>query len=104
MLYGTSGNKRKPRAIGTPQGQHTLITLLICAILGMVLSRVLPVLLLKLRPAMTAAEAQDLGVLLALGISGVVLVVRLLKPPKKKKGHPSLREQFLKEQEKSDGS
>lgn len=104
MLYGTSGNKRKPSAIGTPQGQHTLITLLICAILGMVLSRVLPVLLLKLRPVMTAAEAQELGVLLALGISGVVLVVRLLKPPKKKKGNPSLREQFLKEQEKSDGS
>ena len=103
MLIIGGGNKRRPSPIGTPQGQHTLITLLICAILGMVLSRVLPLLLLKLRPAMTAAEAQDLGVMLALGISGVVLVVRLLKQPRKKKG-PSLREQFSKEQEKSDGS
>lgn len=103
MLIIGGGNKRRPSPIGTPQGQHTLVTLLICAILGMVLSRVLPLLLLKLRPAMTAAEAQDLGVMLALGISGVVLVVRLLKPPRKKKG-TSLREQFSKEQEKSDGS
>lgn len=103
MLIIGGGNKRRPSPIGTPQGQHTLVTLLICAILGMVLSRVLPLLLLKLRPAMTAAEAQDLGVMLALGISGVVLVVRLLKPPRKRKG-TSLREQFSKEQEKSDGS
>ena len=103
LSINSGGNKRRPRPIGTPQGQHTLITLLICAILGMVLSRVLPPILLKLRPAMTAVEAQDLGVILALGISGVVMVVRLLKPPKKKKG-TSLRERFLKEQEKSDGS
>ncbi len=103
LIINNSGNKRRPSPIGTPQGQHTLITLLICAILGMVLSRVLPPLLLKLRPAMTAAAAQDLGVMIALGISGIVLVVRLLKPPKKKKA-TSLREQFLKGQGKSDGS
>ena len=95
-----SGNKKKSNPIGTPQGRNTLISLLICAILGMVLSRVLPVVIEKVRPEMKTDVAQEIGVLMALGISGVVLVVSLLKP---RKSVSPLRRQLLKEQEKSDG-
>ena len=96
-----SGNQKKPNPIGTPQGRNTLISLLICAILGMVLSRVLPVVIEKVRPDMKADAAQEIGVLMALGISGIVLVVSLLKP---RKSVSPLRRQLLKEQEKSDGN
>ena len=95
------GNQKKPNPIGTPQGRNTLISLLICAIIGMVLSRVLPVVIEKLQPNMKADVAEEIGVLLALGISGVVLVVSLLRP---RKSVSPLRKQLLKEQEKSDGN
>ena len=49
---------------------------------------------------MRADEAEEIGVLVALGISGIVLVVSLLKP---KRSTSPLRRQLLKEQEKSDG-
>lgn len=101
MQYRQRGKQKKPNPIGTAQGRHTLISLLGCAILGMVLSRVLPLLIEKLRPNMTAPEAEEIGVLIALGISGIVLVVSLLRP---KKEVSPLRKQLLKEQEKSDGS
>ena len=95
-----SGNQKKPNPIGTPQGRNTLISLLICAIIGMVLSRVLPVVIEKVQPDMKAEVAEEIGVLMALGISGVVLVVSLLRP---RKSVSPLRKQLLKEQEKSDG-
>lgn len=97
----TEGSRlKKPNPIGTAQGRHTLISLLGCAILGMVLSRILPFLIGKMRPNMTADEAEEIGVLIALGISGIVLVISLLRP---KKSISPLRKQLLKEQEKSDG-
>ena len=96
-----SGNQKKPNPIGTPQGRNTLISLLICAIIGMVLSRVLPVVIEKMWPDTKADVAEEIGVLMALGISGVVLVVSLLKP---RKSVSPLRKQLLKEQEKSDGN
>lgn len=95
-----SGKQKRPAPIGTPQGRHTLISLLSCAILGMVLSRVLPFLIEKIQPRMTADKAEEIGVLIALGISGVVLVISLLRP---RKSVSPLRRQLLKEQEKSDG-
>ena len=95
-----SGTQKKSNPIGTPQGRNTLISLLICAILGMVLSRVLPVVIEKVRPDVKADAAQEIGVLMALGISGIVLVVSLLRP---RKSVSPLRRQLLKEQEKSDG-
>lgn len=97
---GGRGRQKKPSPIGTAQGRHTLIALLSCAILGMVLSRVLPFLIQKLRPNMKADEAEEIGVLIALGISGIVLVISLLRP---KRSVSPLRKQLLKEQEKSDG-
>ena len=102
MLFSQPNSKqKKPNPIGTTQGRHTLISLLGCAILGMVLSRLLPSLIAKLRPNMTAAAAEEMGVLIALGVSGVVLVISLLRP---KKSVSPLRKQLLKEQGKSDGS
>ncbi len=101
MQYRQRGKQKRPNPIGTAQGRHTLISLLGCAILGMVLSRILPYLVAKLRPNMNAAEAEEIGVLIALGISGIVLVISLLRPRKEKVS--PLREQLLKEQEKSDG-
>lgn len=97
---GGRGRQKKPSPIGTAQGRHTLIALLSCAILGMVLSRVLPFLIQKLQPNMKADEAEEIGVLIALGISGIVLVISLLRPTK---SVSPLRKQLLKEQEKSDG-
>ena len=101
MKFGLPGKQKKPNPIGTAQGRHTLISLLGCAILGMVLSRILPFLIGKLQPNMRADEAEEIGVLIALGISGIVLVVSLLRP---KRGVSPLRKQLLKEQEKSDGN
>ena len=100
MQFGQRGKQKKLSPIGTVQGRHTLISLLGCAILGMVLSRILPFLIGKLQPNMRADEAEEIGVLIALGISGIVLVVSLLRP---KRGISPLRKQLLKEQEKSDG-
>lgn len=97
---GRRGGRKKPSPIGTAQGRHTLISLLGCAILGMVLSRILPFLIEKMRPNMKADEAEEIGVLIALGISGIVLVISLLRP---RKSVSPLRKQLLKEQEKSDG-
>lgn len=96
-----SGPQKKPNPIGTPQGQNTLISLLVCAILGMVLSKVLPFVIEKLRPDMDAVIAQEIGLYIALGVSGVVLVVSLLRP--RKQSVSPLRRLLLKEQEKSDG-
>ncbi|MDE0426718.1 hypothetical protein C6496_13280 [Candidatus Poribacteria bacterium] len=101
MQYRQRGKQKRPNPIGTAQGRHTLISLLGCAILGMVLSRVLPPLIGKLRPGMTPAEAEDTGVLIALVISGIVLVISLLRP--RKQSVSPLRKQLMKEQEKSDG-
>ena len=101
MQYRQRGNSKRPNPMGTPQGQNTLISLLICAILGMVLSRVLPSVIEKFRPDLNAVVAQEIGLYIALGISGVVLVVSLLIPRKKKVS--PLRRLLLKEQEKSNG-
>ena len=101
MQFRQRGKQKKPSPIGTAQGRHTLISLLGCAILGMVLSRILPFLIEKLRPNMRADEAEEIGVLIALGISGIVLVISLLRP---KRSVSPLRKQLLKEQEKSDGN
>ncbi len=101
MQYRQRGNSKRPNPIGTPQGQNTLISLLACAILGMVLSRVLPFVIGKLRPDVDAVIAQEVGLYIALGVSGVVLVVSLLRP--RKKSVSPLRKLLLKEQEKSDG-
>ena len=101
MQFRQRGKQKKPSPIGTAQGRHTLISLLGCAILGMVLSRILPFLIEKLRPNMRADEAEEIGVLIALGISGIVLVISLLRS---KRSVSPLRKQLLKEQEKSDGN
>jgi galactitol-specific phosphotransferase system IIC component len=66
----------------------------------MVLSKALPFLIEKLQPDMKAEEAEEIGVLIALGISGIVLVISLLRP---KRDVSPLRKQLLREQEKSDG-
>ena len=100
MQYRQRGKQKKPSPIGTAQGQHTLISLLGCAILGMVLSKALPFLIEKLQPDMKAEEAEEIGVLIALGISGIVLVVSLLRP---RRSTSRLRRKLLKGQEKSDG-
>ena len=100
MQYRRRSNAKRPNPIGTPQGQNTLISLLICAILGMVLSRVLPSVIEKLRPNIDAVVAEEVGLYIALGVSGVVLVVSLLRP--QKKSVSPLRKLLLKEQEKLD--
>lgn len=101
MQYKRTIPEKKRRMVGTAQGRQTLISLLGCAILGMILSRVLPSVVAKLRPTLTPDAAEEVGVLIALGISALVLVVSLLRP----KEHLSpMRRQLLKEQEKSDGS
>ena len=102
MQYRQRGKQKRPNPIGTAQGRHTLISLLGCAILGMVLSRILPSLIGRLRPHLRPDEAEEIGVLIALGISGIVLVISLLRP--RRQSISPLRKQLLKEQEKSDGS
>jgi hypothetical protein len=101
MQYRQRGKQKRPNPIGTAQGRHTLISLLGCAILGMVLSRILPSVIGKIRPGMTPGEAEDMGVLIALVVSGIVLVISLLRP--RKQSVSPLRKQLMKEQEKSDG-
>lgn len=97
----TQKKLKKLSPMGTPQGQNTLISLLICAILGMVLSKILPSVIEKFRPDLDAVVAQEIGLYIALGVSGVVLVVSLLRPREKKVS--PLHRLLLKEQEKSDG-
>ena len=96
----TQKKMKKLSPMGTPQGQNTLISLLVCAILGMILSKVLPFVIEKLRPDMDAVVAQEIGLYIALGVSGLVLVVSLLRP--RKQSVSPLRKLLLKEQEKSD--
>ena len=96
----TQKKMKKLSPMGTPQGQNTLVSLLVCAILGMILSKGLPFVIEKLRPDMDAVVAQEIGLYIALGVSGVVLVVSLLRP--RKQSVSPLRKLLLKEQEKSD--
>ena len=100
MQYRQRGKSKRPSPIGTLQGRNTLISLLTCAILGMVLSRILPFVIEKLRPDIDAVVAQEIGLYIALGISNIVLVMSLLR---RRKSVSPLHKLLLKEQKKSDG-
>ena len=54
--------------LSTAQGQYTLYALVICAIIGIVLNRIL-----------LTFMSSDLAILIAFGITGVLLIISLLK-------------------------
>jgi len=84
LRRGTPSHNFIPRSkvakqASSDEGKYTLYTLLICAIIGMILSRLLPPLISVLNPTIPPDGASDLANLIAFAISAVVLVLLLLK-------------------------
>ena len=67
------------RQVSSDQGKYTLYALVICAVIGIVLSRLLQSLIPVLNSTMSPDSASDLGNLISFAISALVLVLLLLK-------------------------
>ncbi|MCY4403167.1 MAG: hypothetical protein OXD54_11370 [Candidatus Poribacteria bacterium] len=71
--------KRMGNTLSTSQGMSTLKIVIIYSILGMILNWVLPLILIQLYPEMLIEDAQYLGTLGAIIITGFFLIVSLIK-------------------------
>ena len=78
MPVRPSLSKKMGNTLLTSQGMSTLKIVIIYSILGMILNWVVPHLLLHLYPVMPKEEAQYLGTLGAIIITGFLLIVSLI--------------------------
>ena len=67
------------KSLGTVQGVSTLKIVLMYSVLGLILNWVLPTLILGVRPQIPKEQAEVWGTTIAMVITGVLLVVTLLK-------------------------
>lgn len=66
------------KQVYSDQGRYTIYTLVICAIIGMALSRLLQPIIPMLNPTIDKSSVPDLANLIAFGFSATVLIVLLL--------------------------
>jgi hypothetical protein len=64
--------------MSTSQGQYTLYAVVICTLVGMLLTKVLPGVIQTLNNTISPQQATDLGAAIAFGITGVILIIALL--------------------------
>ena len=67
------------KSLGTVQGVSTLKIVLMYSVLGLILNWVLPTLIVGVRPQIPKDQAEVWGTTIAMVITGVLLVVTLLK-------------------------
>lgn len=67
------------KSLGTVQGTSTLKIVLLYSVLGVILNWVLPTLIIGVRPQLPKDDAEVWGTTIAMVITGVLLVVTLLK-------------------------
>lgn len=67
------------KSLGTVQGVSTLKIVLLYSLLGLILNWILPTLFLGVRPQIPEDQADFWGTTIAMVITGVLLVVTLLK-------------------------
>ena len=61
------------------EGRYTMYALVICAIIGMAMSKLLKPVIPMLNPTIDPSSIPDLANLIALGVSAIVLIILLLK-------------------------
>lgn len=79
MRERSSLGKKMGSALSTSQGMSTLKIVIIYSILGMVLNWVLPHILTQIDPEMLKDDSQYFGTLGAIIITGILLVVSLIR-------------------------
>ena len=85
------------KSLGTVQGVSTLKIVLVYSVLGLILNWVLPTLILGVRPDIPKDQADMWGTTIAMVITGVLLVVTLVKdivlrkPPRMRNSRPQDR-------------
>ena len=67
------------KSLSTVQGASTLKIVLIYSVLGLILNWVLPTLILGIRPQIPKDQAEVWGTTIAMAITGILLVVTLVK-------------------------
>ena len=67
------------KSLGTVQGVSTLKIVLIYSVLGLILNWILPTLILGVKPQIPKDQADLWGTTIAMAITGILLVVALLK-------------------------
>lgn len=67
------------KSLSTVQGASTLKIVLLYSVLGLTLNWVLPTLILGVKPQIPKEQAEVWGTTIAMAITGVLLVVTLLK-------------------------
>ncbi len=67
------------KSLSTVQGASTLKIVLIYSVLGLILNWVLPTLILGVRPQIPKDQAEVWGTTIAMAITGILLVVTLVK-------------------------
>ena len=74
-----SPRSKVAKQVSSDQGKYTLYAIVVCAIIGMVLSRLLHQIIPALNPTISPDGASDLANLIAFATSAVVLVLLLFK-------------------------
>ena len=85
------------KSLSTTQGVSTLKLILLYSVLGVILNWILPTLIIGVRPQIPKNQAEFWGTTIAMVVTGVLLVVTLLKdivlrkPSRPKDSRPNVR-------------
>ena len=71
-------NSKTFKQVHSDQGRYTMYALVICAIIGMAMSRLLQPIIPRLNPTIPRSSVPDLANLIAFGFSAIVLIFLLL--------------------------
>ena len=72
-------NSKTFKQVYSSQGRYTVYALVICAIIGMAMTKLLQPVIPVLKPTIPASEVPDLANLIAFGFSAIILIILLLK-------------------------
>ena len=72
-------NSKTFKQVYSDQGRYTMYALVICAMIGMALSKLLQPVIPMLNPTIAPSSVPDLANLTAFGVSAIVLIFLLLK-------------------------
>ncbi len=71
-------NSKTFKQVHSDQGRYTMYALIICAIIGMALSKLLQLIIPVLNPTIARSSVPDVANLVAFGFSAILLIILLL--------------------------
>ena len=71
-------NSKTFKQVHSDQGRYTMYALIICAIIGMAMSRILQPIIPMLNPTIARSSVPDVANLIAFGFSAILLIILLL--------------------------